>query len=86
MNLHLLCVLARIIHEIPCEFGELQCIILQFDFILDSKFIFLCVKLIIIHNHTQKQSKLKKIDQRTIQASLEFQKILTFNMRRTAKL
>ena len=54
-----ICLLSLIIHEIPCEFGEVQCIILQFNFILDSKFIFLCVKLIIIHKHTQKQSKLK---------------------------
>ena len=37
---HLLCLLALIIHEIPCEFGELQCM-LQINFILDSKFIVL---------------------------------------------
>ena len=32
---------------------------LWFNFILGSNFIFLCFKLIIIHNHAQKQRKIK---------------------------
>ena len=32
---------------------------LWFNLILGSNFIFLCFKLIIIHNHTQKQRKIK---------------------------